>query len=172
MAGIAVTRMELTAVELRRVAGRSKAGRAARRMLAIALVLEGVDRATAAQTCGMDRQTLRGEADQETVRGTVFPANARVGQHGTLTRIRARCGTRPRAPRDTRCQWAFARSLEPVAFAGSLFGAVCPARRHRGRAGPALRQHGGDEPPPGRNHPHGCPVGRKRRPCPIELAYF
>ncbi len=59
MAGIAITRMELTAVELRRVAGRSKGARGARRMLAIALVLEGVDRATAAQTCGMDRQTLR-----------------------------------------------------------------------------------------------------------------
>jgi transposase len=28
-------------------------------MLAIALVLEGVHRATAAETCGMDRQTLR-----------------------------------------------------------------------------------------------------------------
>jgi transposase len=28
-------------------------------MLAIALVLEGVDRKTAAETCGMDRQTLR-----------------------------------------------------------------------------------------------------------------
>ena len=58
----------------------------------------------------------------------VFPANARVGQQGTLTRIWARHGTRPRAPRDTRYQWAFARSLEPVAFAGSLIGAVCPAR--------------------------------------------
>ena len=55
-------------------------------------------------------------------------ANARVGQQGTLTRIRARRGTRPRAPRDTRYQWAFAGSLGPVAFAGSLFGAVCPAR--------------------------------------------
>ncbi len=30
-----------------------------RRMLAIALVLEGATRATAAETCGMDRQTLR-----------------------------------------------------------------------------------------------------------------
>ena len=28
-------------------------------MLAIALVLEGVDRKTAAETCGMDRQSLR-----------------------------------------------------------------------------------------------------------------
>ena len=59
MAGITITRMELTAVEVRRSAGRSKDARAARRMLAIALVLEGVDRATAAETCGMDRQTLR-----------------------------------------------------------------------------------------------------------------
>ena len=40
-------------------AGRTKDARSARRMLAIALVLEGVDRATAAKSCGMDRQTLR-----------------------------------------------------------------------------------------------------------------
>ena len=59
MAGSVITRMELTAVEVRRAAGRSKDARAACRILAIALVLEGVDRATAAETCGMDRQTLR-----------------------------------------------------------------------------------------------------------------
>ena len=59
MAGIAITRRELTATELRAAAGKTKDSRAARRMLAIALVVEGVDRATAAQTCGMDRQTLR-----------------------------------------------------------------------------------------------------------------
>ena len=50
MAGIAITRRELTATELRAAAGRTKDARAARRMLAIALVPEGVDRATAAQT--------------------------------------------------------------------------------------------------------------------------
>ena len=59
MAGIAITRRELTASELRTAAGKTKDARAARRMLAIALVLEGVDRASAAKTCGMDRQTLR-----------------------------------------------------------------------------------------------------------------
>ena len=59
MAGIVITRRELTAVELRAAAGRTKDARASRRMLAIALVLEGADRATAAETCGMDRQTLR-----------------------------------------------------------------------------------------------------------------
>jgi transposase len=35
-----------------------KDARASRRMLAIALVLEGMDRTTAARNCGMDRQTL------------------------------------------------------------------------------------------------------------------
>jgi transposase len=59
MAGIAITRVDLSAAELRRASGKTKDVRAARRMLAIALVLEGVDRTTAAQTCGMDRQTLR-----------------------------------------------------------------------------------------------------------------
>ena len=35
-----------------------------------------------------------------------FQDEARVGQQGTLTRIRAERGTRPRAPRDTRYIWA------------------------------------------------------------------
>ncbi len=59
MAGISITRVDLTASDLRAAAGRTRDARAARRMLAIALVLEGADRATAAATCGMDRQTLR-----------------------------------------------------------------------------------------------------------------
>ena len=57
MAGIAITRRDLTAAELRATAGRTKDAGAARRMLAIALVLAGVDRATAAATCGTDRRT-------------------------------------------------------------------------------------------------------------------
>ena len=48
-AGIAATRKELTAGAFRRAAGRTKDARSARRMLAIALVLKGVDRATAAK---------------------------------------------------------------------------------------------------------------------------
>ena len=50
---------------------------------------------------------------------TVEPSckdEARVGQKGTLTRLWARKGTRPRAVRDTRYQWTY------------LFGAVCPDR--------------------------------------------
>ena len=56
---VRVTRTDLSATALRRTAGRSRVAKAARRMLAIAMVLEGVDRKTAAETCGMDRQTLR-----------------------------------------------------------------------------------------------------------------
>src|SRR3954470_21042831 len=56
---VAVTRKELGAGELRREAGRCRDARAARRMLALALVLEGGSRAEAARAAGMDRQTLR-----------------------------------------------------------------------------------------------------------------
>jgi transposase len=59
MVAIAITRTELTAEELRAAAARSRDAHASRRMLAIALVLEDVGRKTAAETCGMDRQTLR-----------------------------------------------------------------------------------------------------------------
>ena len=45
-----------------------------------------------------------------------FQDEARAGQKGTLTRVWARKGTRPRKPRDTRYEWAY------------LFGAVCPSR--------------------------------------------
>ena len=56
---VEITRTELTATDLRRAAARSRDGHAARRMLAIALVLEGKSRREAAESCGMDRQTLR-----------------------------------------------------------------------------------------------------------------
>ena len=228
---VAITRRELDAGGLRREAGRCRDARAARRMLALALVLEGASRAEAARAAGMDRQTLRDwvhrynaeglaglrdrrrpgprprltpeqEAELEGVvergpdpdrdgvvrwrrvdlqaliearygvalhersvgkvlrrlgfarisvrpetpevgRGGAggvqkgfaelvaaalperargrpievwFQDEARVGQQGTLTRVRARRGTRPRAPRDRRYAWAY------------LFGAVCPER--------------------------------------------
>jgi transposase len=56
---VAVTRLELDASDLRRVATRCRDAKAARRMLALALVLEGHAREAAARHAGMDRQTLR-----------------------------------------------------------------------------------------------------------------
>lgn len=59
MAAIAITRDENDASALRRAASRSRDADAARRMLALAMVLEGASRTDAARAAGMDRQTLR-----------------------------------------------------------------------------------------------------------------
>ena len=56
---VALTRLELDASDLRRAATRCRDAKAARRMLALALVLEGASREDAARHAGMDRQTLR-----------------------------------------------------------------------------------------------------------------
>ena len=56
---VEITRKDMSAGDLRAAAARTKDAKAARRMLAIALVLEGSDRKAAAEACGMDRQTLR-----------------------------------------------------------------------------------------------------------------
>jgi transposase len=77
MVAIAITRVDLTAAELRAAATRSRDARAARRMLALALVLEGVDRTTAAGTCGMDRQTLRDWVHRYNAEGLAGLANRR-----------------------------------------------------------------------------------------------
>ena len=57
MAAVAITRTDYTAQELRAAAKRSDDVAAARRMLALALVLEGKSRTEAATSCSMDRQT-------------------------------------------------------------------------------------------------------------------
>lgn len=56
---VAIIRRDHSPAALRSAAAKSSDSKAARRMLAIALVLEGLDRRSAAETCGMDRQTLR-----------------------------------------------------------------------------------------------------------------
>ena len=58
-APIRVTREDLDAAGLRRAARHASSVAASRRMLALALVLEGTSRTEAAQAAGMDRQTLR-----------------------------------------------------------------------------------------------------------------
>jgi transposase len=58
-AAIKITRDELDAAGLRRAACRAASAAAARRMLALALVLEGASREEAAEATGMERQTLR-----------------------------------------------------------------------------------------------------------------
>src|SRR3954466_11489951 len=81
---VAITRKEPGAVELRREAARCRDARAARRMLALALVLEGCLREDAARAAGMDRQTLRDWVHRYNAEG--LPG----------LRDRARSGRRPR----------------------------------------------------------------------------
>ena len=58
-AALNIRRDDQTAAELRTAAARSSDGAQVRRLLAIALVLEGRSRTEAARQNGMDRQTLR-----------------------------------------------------------------------------------------------------------------
>jgi transposase len=56
---VVITRSDHTAAALRRLATQSDDTDQTRRLLAIALVLDGAARADAARVAGMDRQTLR-----------------------------------------------------------------------------------------------------------------
>ena len=56
---VAITRLERSAADLREAAAATRDAKAARRMLAMALLLEGWSREAAAEACAMDRQTLR-----------------------------------------------------------------------------------------------------------------
>ena len=118
---VAIIRAELDAAGLRQAAARTKDADAARRMLALALVLDGHSRADAAQSCGMDRQTLRDWVHRyEHAKGKPvelrWQDEARIGRQGTLTHVWGEQGSRPPAPRDCRYSRAY------------IFGAVRPAR--------------------------------------------
>jgi transposase len=81
MAAVAITRKDHTAAGLRRLAAApGRDGRAARRMLAIALVLEGASRADAARLCGMDRQTLRDWVQRYNAAGIAGLSDRREGR--------------------------------------------------------------------------------------------
>src|ERR1700704_7076014 len=59
MSAIEITRQDLNILQLRAAAARTADAKQVRRILAIAMVLDGHARLLAAQACGMDRQTLR-----------------------------------------------------------------------------------------------------------------
>jgi hypothetical protein len=56
---VEITRLEYSASELRVLAANTDHGAVVRRLLAIAMILDGHPRAEAARLNGMDRQTLR-----------------------------------------------------------------------------------------------------------------
>lgn len=91
MAAVSITRTELTAAQLRRAATRTQDANAARRMLALALVMEGKSRSEAAAACGMDRQTLRDWVHRYNAEGLAGLRTDRLRERGLVCRLN-RCG--------------------------------------------------------------------------------
>src|SRR3954453_7333742 len=160
---VAVTRKELGAGELRREAGRCRDARAARRMLALALVLEGGSRAEAARAAGMDRQTLRDWVHRYNAEGLAGLSDRR------------RPGPRPRLSPEQEAELATAVEQGPDPDRDPRVGLRPPEGRLRGALapdrpqgpdrdavrGPAARAHGRQGAAPARLHP---PVGPAEAP--------
>lgn len=81
---LAITRTDLSATDLRAAARRTDDSDQARRLLALALVMEGSTRTVAARSAGMDRQTLRDWVIRYNAEGTEGlrdrPRSGRPGQ--------------------------------------------------------------------------------------------
>src|SRR5438270_2567739 len=116
---VAITRKEPGAVELRREAARCRDARAARRMLALALVLEGASRDAAARAAGMDRQTLRdwvhryNAAGVEGLRDRPRPGRPGALDEGRQAALKALILRGPKLERDGCVAWR-ARDLREL----------------------------------------------------------
>jgi transposase len=108
---VAITRRELGAGELRREAKRCRDAAASRRMLALALVLEGCSREEAARHAGMDRQSLRDWVRRYNEEGLAgLRDRARPGRKPRLTpeqmaELAAAVGQGPDPDRDGVVRW-------------------------------------------------------------------
>jgi transposase len=66
---ITITNLDYSAADLRRLMSQQKDGAVVRRLMALALILEGKSRTEAAQHSGMERQTLRDWVHRYNVEG-------------------------------------------------------------------------------------------------------
>lgn len=78
-AAVKITRTEHTAEALRGLAAKSKDGGQVRRLLALALILEGHRREVAAELAGMDRQTLPDWVHRYNAKGVAGLCSIRIG---------------------------------------------------------------------------------------------
>ena len=76
---VKIEREDKSAQELRQLARRVKDGRVSQRLLAIAMVLEGMRRKVAAEICGIDRQRLRDWIRRYNAEGVEGLGNRRGG---------------------------------------------------------------------------------------------
>jgi transposase len=108
---VVITRTELDAAGLREAATRCKDAAASRRMLALALVLEGSNRTQAARATGMDRQTLRDWVHRYNAEGIAglndAPRSGRppVLSEGQITELKELVLAGPELERDGVVRW-------------------------------------------------------------------
>ena len=108
---VAVTRRELTPAQLRAAACAGEEPAQVRRLLAIALVLEGAPRRQAAEQTGMDRQTLRdwvrryNEAGVAGLRSRTCPGRAPLLTPEQKAELRALVVAGPDPERDKVVRW-------------------------------------------------------------------
>src|SRR4051794_20814363 len=151
---VAITRRELGAGELRREAARCRDARAARRMLALALVLEGGSRETAARAAGMDRQSLRDWVHRYNAEGLAGLRDRRARPRLTPAQeaeLAAVVEQGPDPDRDGVVRW---RRVDLKALIEARFA----VRLHERSVGEVLRRLGGACPPAGGARPRGPPV--------------
>ena len=131
---VEITRTELSATQLRREAARVKDAKASRRMLALALVLDGRTRTEAAQSCGMDRQTLRDWVHRYNVEGLAgladrpLPGRTPLLEAEQMNELAAIVEAGPDPERDGIVRW---RRIDLCEVVERRFG-VCVAERTMG----------------------------------------
>ena len=107
-------RTDHDAAELRALARLAVTSDQARRLLAIALILEGSSRADAARSTGMDRQTLRDWVHRFNAEGTEglcdrkAPGRSRRLDAAQLTELKARVAAGPDPAQDGIVRWRLA----------------------------------------------------------------
>jgi transposase len=182
MAGIAIARAELDAGGLRHAAARCRDAAAARRMPALALVLEGAPRTAAARACGMDRRTLRDwvhrynaeglaglsdrpqrgprprlKPEQEAEVAGWVEAGPDLARHGVVRRRRADL----RAPIAERFGVELRERSVGELLARLGFRRLSPRPRHPGHDAAARASFGATSPP---SRPPPCPRPRRAGP--------
>ena len=108
---VQVTRTDHTSSELRALAGRSRDGAQVRRLLALAMVLDGGPRADAASRNGMDRQTLSdwvhryNDEGPEGLRDRAAPGRAPYLTQAQMAELRALVLKGPDPEKDKVVRW-------------------------------------------------------------------
>lgn len=157
---IPITRLDQTAPELRSFAGKCGDGAQVRRLLALALVLEGRSRTEAAEQNGMDRQTLsdwvhRCNSDGiEGLKSSHGPGAAALLSEEQKAELRALVVKGPDPEKDKVIRWRCLDLQEEIARRFSV-------RVHESTVGKWLRQLGLTRLQPRPCHPKTDPAAQE-----------